>query len=332
MELDLSLAGFCHLALNADNRRLAGNATYLGRLFRRYVQIERTPSLQRTVDLVRSLGIVIEEVDYLSSNRPGTNMMSKEGIWYLHYSSKDRPGTQKFTIFHELFEIIQKSFAELVPCNGVSQDTESCQSAKRYNEQSADRFAGAVLLSPHSLLKHLTDTGCDLVKLAKGLELSHQCLLVAMEQSLNKIPFVGALYEYQPQNEIRSRLKAYDYIPSFVVKTDLALKIREICKRQSKLIQNKRPDSGSLVCAALQGGFPVFYRHSELGDSMAALVRPLFSGTRTPSRAIFLSLPSAKSHRFFPQVDLIQAIIVNEDSPCPAVYKCRNSDKCRWKQ
>ena len=230
MESDLSLAGFCRLALNADNRRLAGDAAYLGRLFRQYVQIERTPSLLRTVELVRSLGIVIEEVDYLSSIRPGTNMMSKEGIWYIHYSSKDRPGTQKFTIFHELFEIIQKSFAELIPSEQAPQSPETSQSAKRCNEQSADRFAGAVLISPRSLLKHLTDTGCDLVKLAEGLELSHQCLLVAMEQNLKNIPFVGALYEYQPQDGIRSRMKAYDYIPTLVVKTDPARKLSEICQ------------------------------------------------------------------------------------------------------
>jgi hypothetical protein len=332
MESDLSLVGFCRLALNADNRRLVGDAAYLGRLFRQYVRIERTPSLLRTVEIVRSLGIVIEEVDYLSSYRPGTNMMSKEGIWYIHYYSKDRPGTQKFTIFHELFEIIQKCFAELVPSKHIYQGTETNQSAKRYNEQSADRFAGAVLLSQRSLLKHLTDTGCDLVKLAEGLELSQQCLLIAMEQHLAKIPFVGALYEYQPQDAIRSRLRAYDYIPTLVVKTGPALKIQEICQRQPKLIQNKRPCSGSLVCAALQGGFPIFYHNSEQKDSMAVLVRPLFSGARAPSRSIFLSLPEAKSHRFFPQVDQIQAVVVNENSPCPSAYKCRNSEFCRWKQ
>jgi len=192
MVSNTSLVDFCHLALNADNRRFAAEPVKLGKLFRQYAGLERTPSLNKTVDLVRSLGIVTQEVDYLSTH--GANMLDKERIWHLIYAAKDRPATQKFTIFHELFEIIQKSFAELAPSYSLPQEPELSQSAKRSAERSADRFAGAVLLSSRFFLKYLIATGCDLVKLAEGLELSHQCLLVAMEQHLAELPFVGALY------------------------------------------------------------------------------------------------------------------------------------------
>jgi Zn-dependent peptidase ImmA (M78 family) len=331
MVSDLSLAGFCRLALVANNRRFAADPVRLGKLFRQYASIERTPSLKRTVNLVRSLGIIIEEVDYLSTSRPGTNMMSKEGVWHIHYAAKDRPATQKFTIFHELFEIIQKSFAELAPSFRLPQEPEMSQSAKRSAERSADRFASSVLLSPQFFIKHLIATGCDLVKLAEGLELSHQCLLVAMEQHLGNIPFVGALYDYQPKDGVRSRLKAYDYVATLVVKTAPTPTIQEVCRWQSEPVLSERPNGGCLVCAALQGGYPVFYSNTKMEDSSAVLVRPIFSGGRTPYRVILLALPNSKSNRFSPQVDLIQSVIVNEDSPCPSAYKCRNSLNCRWK-
>ncbi|MDD5702448.1 MAG: ImmA/IrrE family metallo-endopeptidase [Dehalococcoidales bacterium] len=330
MVSDLSLTDFCRLAFNASNRRFAADPVQLGKLFRQYAGIERTPSLKRTVELVRSLGIVIEEVDCLSTH--GANMLDKDRVWHLIYAAKDQPATQKFTIFHELFEILQKSFAELAPSYHSPQEIETNQSAKRSAERSADRFAGAVLLSSQLFVKHLIATGCDLVKLAEGLELSHQCLLVAMEQHLAKLPFVGALYEYQPRDGIRSRQKAYDYLATLVVKTGVPWPIPEICRWQTEPVLNERPQGGSLICAALQGGYPIFYQSEGNENSAAILVRPLFSGARRPSRLVFLVLPGAKSDRFFPQADLIQAITVNENSVCPSAYKCRNSLNCRWKR
>ena len=121
MVSDLSLAGFCRLALSANKNHFAADPVNLGRLFRQYARIERTPSLERAVDLVRSLGIIIEEVDYLSQG--GTNMKPRGG-WYIHYSAKDRPAIQKFTIFHELFEIIRKSLAEKTPAYHLPQEPE----------------------------------------------------------------------------------------------------------------------------------------------------------------------------------------------------------------
>ena len=330
MVANTSLVDFCQLALNASNRRLAAEPAHLGKLFRQYAGLGRTPNLKQTVELVRSLGIVTQEVDCLSTH--GANMLDKEGVWHLIYAAKDRPATQKFTIFHELFEIIQKSFGSLAPIDRLSQPPQTSPSDRRSAERAADRFAGAVLLSSQFFVKHLIATGCDLVKLAAGLELSHQCLLVAMEQHLAEIPFVGALYEYQPRDGIRSRVKAYDYMATLVVKTATARPIQKVCRKQSEPVLSERPHGGSLICAALQGGYPVFYHSAGNQDSMAVLVRPLYSGARRPSRTIFLALPNTKSERFFPQVDLIQAVIVNENSPCPSAYKCRNSHNCRWKQ
>jgi len=330
MVSDFSLAAFCRLALNADNRRFAANPVKLGKIFRKYAGIERTPSLQRTVELVRSLGIVIEEVDCLSTH--GANMLDKDKVWHIIYAGKDTPATQKFTIFHELFEIIQKSFAEMAPSYHSHDDYTSNHSAAQSTERSADRFAGAVLLSPQFLVKHLVSTGCDLAKLAVGLELSHQCLLVSMEQYLTDLPFAGALYDCQLPDGMRSRQKAYDYVATMVVRSSHAWPIQEVCRWQSDPVLNERPQRGSLICAALQGNIPVFYHDPGEENSAAILVRPLFSGARRPLRAIFLALPAAKSDRFYPQVELIQAVKVDRNSPCPSIYKCRNPQNCRWKR
>jgi len=292
----------------------------LAKFFRRYAEIERTPSLKRTVELVRALGIVIEEADYLST--AGANMTAR-GVWYIHYAAKDRPATQKFTIFHELFEILQKSCADL--------DAAYYPPKEPQMSRSAERFASAVLLSPQFLISHLVATGCDVVKLADGLELSQQCLLIAMEQHLKNIPFWGALFDYQLPDGLKSRQKTHDYNTTLVVKSLSARRQKIICRLQPEPILRENPSRGSLVCAAAHGGSPVFYRGLSDGDS-AVLVRPLFSGSRTPSRIILLALPNVKSNRFFPQVDSIQAIIVNEHSSCPAAYKCRNSLNCVWKQ
>lgn len=330
MVSDFSLVGFCHLALNVDNRRFAANPVKLGRLFRQYAVIERTPNLRNTVGMVRSLGIVIEEVDCLSTH--GANMLDKDKVWHIIYSAKDSPATQKFTIYHELFEIIQKSFADMAPSYHRHDEYQLSRITKQSAEHSADRFAGAVLLSPQFLVKHLISTGCDLAKLAAGLELSHQCLLVSMEQHLAGIPFVGALFDCQLPDGIRSRQKAYDYVATMVVKTSSAWPIQEVCHWQTDPVLDERPQGGSLVCAALQGSCPVFYHDPGEENSAAILVRPLFSGARRPLRVIFLALPATKSDRFYPQVDSIQAVVVDKNSPCPSVYKCRNPQNCRWKR
>jgi len=328
MTSKLSLAGFYRLALSANKNRLAADPVTLGQLFRQYARIERTPSLLRAVELVRSLGIIIEEVDYLSQG--GVNMKPK-GIWYIHYSAHDRPAIQKFTVFHELFEIIRKSFAEQTPDYRLPPEPEMNQNDRHFAERSADRFVSTVLLSPQFLISHLVTTGCDVVKLAEGLELSQQCLLIAMEQHLKNIPFIGALFDYQLPDGLKSRQKTHDYNTTLVVKSLSARRQKIICRLQPEPVLRENPTRGSLVCAAVHGGFPVFYRGSNDGDA-AVLVRPLFSGSRTPSRIILLTLPNVKSNRFFPQVDSIQAIIVNKHSSCPSAYKCRNSLNCTWKQ
>src|SRR3972149_626526 len=107
-----SLRDFCRYALDYEEGRYADDPVRLATVFREYAGIQRTPTLARTIGLVRSLGIKIEAVPYL--NTGGTNMTAK-GAWHIHYSAKDKPPTQKFTIFHELFEVVHKSFSSFSP-------------------------------------------------------------------------------------------------------------------------------------------------------------------------------------------------------------------------
>jgi hypothetical protein len=187
------------------------------------------------------------------------------------------------------------------------------------------------LIPQRFFLNRLIETGCDLVKLGESLELSHQCLLVAIRQHLGNVPFVGALYDYHLQEGIRSRLKTNDYITSLVVKTGPARSLKELCWLQPEPIPNEPPKTGSLVCAALYGGISLLYRGTEDNNSHSILVRPLFGNAGKPYRVILLALPSNKVSRFSPQIDSMETIIISEDSPCPSSHLCLNALNCRWK-
>ena len=181
-----SLGNICRYILDYGEDRYAEDPVRLGCIFRECTGIQRTPSLTRTINLVRSLGIKIEAVDYL--NTGGTNMMPK-GNWHIHYSAKDRPATQKFTIFHELFEVVHKNLAAMDDSYRLLKEPQL--------SKCADRFAAAALIPPRFFSDKASANGCDLVKLGRDLELSHQCLLIALGQHFADVPFVGVLYEHR---------------------------------------------------------------------------------------------------------------------------------------
>jgi len=115
MTAQMGVADFCRYALATEKSQLVHDPARLGALFREYAGIQRTPSLRKTIYLVRSIGISIEAVNYLETG--GTNMTAN-GRWHIHYSAKDRPPTQKFDILHELFEVIHKNFDTVCPGYG----------------------------------------------------------------------------------------------------------------------------------------------------------------------------------------------------------------------
>ena len=320
MTAQTGVADFCRYALDTEQGQFAHDPVRLGALFREYAGIQRTPSLKKTIYLVRSLGINIQDVPYLETG--GTNMTAN-GRWYIHYSAKDRPPTQKFDILHELFEVIHKNFETVCPGYGVLREPQL--------SQYADRFAAAVLIPPKFFLNQVGLTGCDLVKLSEDLELSHQCLLVALGQHFIDIPFIGALYEYQHGNAIEPNADIKDFIATVVVKTARARRIKELCWLQTVPVRNSHPQIGSLVCAAVNGGHSVLWRSAHIEDSPAVLVRPLLSVGREPYRVILLAIPNEDFSMISPQVDRIEPILVNGDTLCPSLGKCLNSDGCIWK-
>ena len=320
MSAQISVADFCRFALEFEEGQFAHDPIRLAALFRDYAGIKRTLSLRKTVELVRLLGIRIQAVSYLDTG--GTNMTAK-GLWHIHYSAKDRPATQKFDILHELFEVIHKTF------------TISYSDYRELREpqlsQHADRFAAATLIPPEFFLNQAGTTGCDLVKLGEELELSHQCLLIALGQHFVDIPLVGVLYEHCPEIKINSHAKITDFTATVVVKTGRARRIKEFCALQSVPARNSHPQICSLVCAAVNGGRPVLWRSTHIEDSPAVLVRPLLSIGQEPYRVILLAIPNEEFGMISAQVDRIDPIPVNGDTLCPSVDKCRNSDGCPWK-
>ena len=315
-----STADFCRYSMLAKSGRFVTDAVRLGILFREYAGIQEIPSLRQIVEMVRSLGIKMQTVKYLETG--GVNMLAR-GSWHIHYAAKDKSATQKFDILHELFEVIHKNLSEFYPDYPVFKEP--------YLSRYADRFAAAVLIPQRYFIKRLIETGCDLVKLGESLELSHQCLLVAMRQHLGHIPFVGVLYDYHPQNGIRSRYKTADYMTNLVVKTSPAKRLKELCSLQPEPVPNESPKTGSLVCAALYSSCALLYCDVGNKDTQAVFVRPLFSNPQKPYRIILLALPGDKLSRFSPQADSMETLIINEDSPCPSSHLCRNSPNCLWK-
>ena len=69
MTAQMGVADFCRYALDTEEGQFAHDPVRLGALFREYNDIQRTPSLKRTIDLVRSLGINIQAVSYPGDRR-----------------------------------------------------------------------------------------------------------------------------------------------------------------------------------------------------------------------------------------------------------------------
>lgn len=315
-----SLGDLCRYVLDYEEGQHASNPVRLGAVFREYAGIQRTPTLTNTIGLVRSLGIKIEAVDYLKTG--GTNMMAK-GCWYIHYSAKDKPATRKFTIFHELFEVIHKNLNLLNPECALLKEPQI--------SRSADRFAAAVLIPPDFFLNQAGKTGCDLVKLEQNLELSHQCLLIALGQHFADIPFIGALFEHRPDGEACNDGELKDFVATVVVKTPRASRIRSLCGLQTVPTRNSHPQVGSLVCASITSGRPVLWRSTHIEDSPAILVRPLRSVGREPYRVILLAIPNEEFGMISFQAETIEPIAVNGDTLCPSREQCRNPSECIWK-
>ncbi|MBM2825405.1 MAG: hypothetical protein HW402_1069 [Dehalococcoidales bacterium] len=315
-----SLGDLCRYVLDYEEGRYADDPVHLGAIFREYAGLQRTPSLARTINLVRSLGIKIEAVPYL--NTGGINMMAK-GYWYIHYSAKDRPATQKFTIFHELFEIIHKNIGALDSGYSLLKEPQL--------SRCADRFAAATLIPPRFFFGKVSATGCDLVKLSGDLELSHQCLLIAVGQHFADIPFIGVLYEYRQDGAKAANAEIKDFVATVVVKTPRARRIKDLCGLQTVPVRNSHPQTGSLVCAAVTGGSPVLWRSTHIADSPAVLVRPLLSIGLEPYRVILLAIPNEEFGMISSQVERIEPVPVNGDISCPSQKRCRISDHCIWK-
>ncbi len=315
-----NLGNLCRNILDCEEGKHVDDPVRLGSIFREHTGMQHTPTIAETIKMIRSLGVRIEAVGYLRTG--GTNMSAK-GSWHIHYSDQDRPATQKFTIFHELFEIMHKTMGELDSGRSVLKEPQL--------SRSADRFAAAALIPPVFFSEQASATGCDVVKLARNLELSHQCLLIALGQHFGEIPFVGALYEHAQNNTKAENINVEEFVATVVVKTSRAARIKKLCGVQAVPARNSHPEVGSLVCAAVTGGTPVLWRSAHIEDSPAILVRPLLSVGREPYRVVFLALPNEEFGMISRQTDLIEPIPVNGEVPCPSEKNCRNLNNCIWK-
>ena len=315
------LVDFCRYVLNSEGATFTNDPVHLASLFREYVGIDHTLSLNQVLDLVRSSGIDIQAVDYLPTG--GTNMIAN-GVWHIHYAAKDRPATQKFTIFHELFEIIDKVFKSVDHSHSRLREPQ----LSRY----ADRFAAAVLIPHDFFLRQMHTSGCDLARLSEQLELSHQCLLIAFAQHFLDIPVVGVLYEYCPAGPMAGPLaETRDFAASLVVKSPPARWVRQLCPVQWVPARDSRPSPGTLVCAAINIGRPLLWRQVGEEGYPVILVRPLLWGGLEPYRVILLALPDEEYHLISPQVERIQPLMLSAEDSCPFDGTYPICQECSWK-
>lgn len=319
MTAPLSLNKLCDYIMDHEEGRNAANPVRLGAVFREYAELERTPTLIETINLMRLLGINIEAVEYLKS---GGTSMKANGAWYIHFSAIDKPATQKYTIFHELFEIIQQNIGDLDSGYAVINEPRL--------SQCADRFAAAALIPPQFFLDRASTAGFDLVALGEELELSHQCLLIALGQHFADVPLVGALYEYLPESENGANPEIKEFKATVVTKTPSARGIKALCWLQTVPSRNSRPRAGSLVCAAVTGGHSLLWRNTFTEESPLVLVRPLLSSKQEPYRVILLAVPADEFGLISTQVEGIDPIPVNAEISCPSASSCPLAYECSW--
>jgi hypothetical protein len=305
------LEDFCRWVQGREGRPLGAEPGHLAALFREFFRIERTLSLQETLDMASSLGIRAEEVDYLST--AAVNMWHR--TWHIHYSYRDPPGTKKFSLLHEVFEIIDKTFRHLVRgYSGLSDPRLS-----RY----ADRFAAAVLTPPDFFTEKMTASGCDAVLLGRELELSHQMLLIGFAQSLPEIApeviFGAALYDYVFSGFSTAPM-VQEYVANLVVRTPQARYMRRLCSCQRLPPRGGSAVPGSLVCLAIRNNLPVLCRPDYWGgdydpDRPAILVRPIPWRGEDPGRVVLLAIADGQFDLVQPQVERLDPVSVPADVP-----------------
>ncbi len=315
------LGDFCRFVIESRGRPVTDNPVRLAALLREYAGIQQTPSLDTVLGLAHSFGIDTQAVDYLPTG--GTNMTAN-GIWYIHYSAKDKPATQKFTMFHELFEVIDKTFKSV--------DRSHCRLWDPQLSRYADWFAAAVLIPHDFFVRRMHASGCDVARLGEELELSHQCLLIAFGQHFADIPVVGVLYEYCPARPLAGPLaETRDFAASLVVKSPPARWVRQLCPVQPVPARNSRPSPGTLVCAAINTGRPLLWRQEGNEGYPVILVRPLLWGGLEPYRLILLALPDEEYHMISPQVERIKPVALCEEDSCPFEGIYPICQECNWK-
>ncbi|MBE0480222.1 MAG: ImmA/IrrE family metallo-endopeptidase [Dehalococcoidia bacterium] len=316
MVVDGHLADICRRLLDDVGNRPASEPVCLAGHFRRIFRIHRTPGLQKTLNIVSCLGIRAEAVNYLPTSAVN---MTVENRWHINYSAVDRPATQKFSIYHELFEILDKTFCEV--------DKSHNPLAEPRLSRCADRFAGAVLLPPEFFTRQILESGCDIVKLGDEIELSHQCLLIGLAEHLKPLPLVGALYEWDPPGFPALQARTTDFVPTTVVRTPSVREVLPLGPRQKMPVRDVRPYRGGPLCTAITSMRPVLWHDSVNDRNPLILVRPLRTGLHT-HRILLLALPGRERTLLQPQIDRIKPFELHGDEACPLVGIYPQCDRC----
>ncbi len=319
------LEAFCQRVLEAEGRPCSDNPRALAEQFREFFGLEGTPGLSRVLDLMSSLGVMLEEVQYLET---GAVNMWKDG-WHVHFAFKDPPGTQKFDLLHEAYEIVDKTFSKMLSSYpGIKEPALS---------RNADRFAAAVLMPPKFISGKMEESGCDPVLLGEELELSHQALLISFAERLQDTPFVAAVYDYMPLEDSKG-FCLDDLSATMVIRSPAARYVRRLCACQGVGAKGAVAKVGSLVCLAARSGRPVLCRPDEAHEAPGApvvLVRPIPWRNRAPGRVLLLAVPDDECTLLRPQVETLgHAPLL---APAHALLACQFqegftgcNDNCRW--
>ncbi len=319
------LEDFCRRVVETEEGPCSDDPRALAEQFREFFGLEGTPGLSRVLDLMSSLGVMLEEVQYLET---GAVNMWKDG-WHVHFAFKDPPGTQKFDLLHEAYEIVDKTFTKMLSFYpGIKEPALS---------RNADRFAAAVLMPPKFISVKMDESGCDPVLLGVELELSHQALLISFVERLQDIPFVAAVYDYVPSEGSKS-FCLDDLSATMVVRSPAARYVRRLCACQAVGAKGAVAKAGSLVCLAARSGRPVLCRPDEAHEAPGApavLVRPIPWRNRAPGRVLLLAVPNDEDTLLRPQVESLasEPLLV----PANAVLACQFQegfrgciDNCCW--
>lgn len=162
-------------------------AEELAKQFVAYFRLPKFPTLKNLLKLAKSMNI--EQIEGLPLPRSIRGFHEEwEGTYSIKYKKDDWIGAIEHTILHEIREIMENMFEELLSGHE--------RLSRRALESEANLFAACVLMPGEQFLSDVYELGFDPIRLQKKYRRAYSSILIRMMKVVSgRLPFIGVLYE-----------------------------------------------------------------------------------------------------------------------------------------